>query len=81
MHPYAGLFVLRHDDAVNHVDDAVGCGDVGLHDLRAVNIFFIFIFCSVIELRVGELTPLAAPSGSARLRDLCGVRHPAQCRH
>ena len=81
MRPYSGLFVLRQDDAVDHMDDAVARGDVGLHDLRAVNIFFILIFCSVIELRVGELTPVAAPSGSARLRDLCGVRHPAQCRH
>ena len=32
-----GLFVLRQDDAVDHVDDAVGRGDVGLHDVRALN--------------------------------------------
>lgn len=37
MRPWSGLFVLRDDDAVDHVDHAVGRGDVGLHDLRVVN--------------------------------------------
>ena len=32
-----GLSALRQDDAVDHVDDAVGRGDVGLHDLGPVN--------------------------------------------
>ena len=37
MRPCPDLFVLRQDDAVDHVNDAVRRVDVGLHDLRAVN--------------------------------------------